>query len=379
MLALFRPEVRMLSLGKRFLVVLFAVFITVSALAQSQGTKKDKDTSVQKEKSKPTKAKKGLPASVALLTGSATGVSKARFGGLATFEQSLGVGSFVADRYARNTYYGMSLSLRPRYYFNSKMLLELRFDIQTELTNSYTPSSSTYNTTKKHQFLPSDTYLTFRYSNLLREPHTGISFSPYVRVGFPTSYESRFYDQYLSAAFALDTTDMVANNHLYLDYTFRFTKYFNKYTTATVHTNDKYPVAMARLRGNEEVGANLIATGSQNISFDILDSFMASWIINPKWTLTFVFGIINSFTYSSFPKDNLSANAAKSGRGQSDWTYGVIDLTYQPWRHYGFSLGVSSYQPAKTADNKSFRFPFFDFTSEANNYTNFYFDVFASF
>jgi len=37
------------------------------------------------------------------------------------------------------------------------------------------------------------------------------------------------------------------------------------------------------------------------------------------------------------------------------------------------------FEPAKTADNKRFRFPFFDFSSEGNNYTNVYFDVFATY
>ena len=369
----------MFNLGKRFLVVLFAVFIAGSVFAKSKDTTKVKNTSAQKEKSKPTKTKKKnsdeLPSSVANQIGAPTGdVSKGRFGGTVTFEQSLGLGTFVADTYARNPYYGMLLSLRPRYYINKKMMLELNFSIQTEITSSYTTS-----TTKKHQFMPSDTYLTFRYSSLLKEKHTGITFSPYIRLGFPSSYESRFRDQYLSLAVAFDLADMLAKGHLYLSYTFRFTKNFNKYTTATVSTNDDYPVAVARLKGNEELGANLIATGLQNTSFSIRDSLLASWLINPQWTLTFVFGIINSFTYSSYPKDKFAAAAAKSGRGQNDYTFGVIDLTYQPWKHYGFSLGVSSYQPAKTADNKSFRFPFFDFSSEANNYTNFYFDVFATF
>jgi len=370
----------MYSLEKRFLVVLFAISLTVSAFAGTDSAEKTKDKTVQKvESTKQTTVKKKkteeLPASVANQIGAPTGdVSKGRFGGTVTFEQVLGLGTFVADTYARNAYYGMLLSMRPRYYINKKMMLELNFSIQTELTSSYTTS-----TTKKHQFMPSDTYLTFRYSGLLKEKYTGITFSPYIRLGFPSSYESRFRDQYLSMALAFDVTDMLAKGHLYLGYTFRFTKNFNKYTTATVSTNDNYPVAVARLRGNEELGSNLIATGLQNTSFSVRNSIMASWLINPKWSLTFVLGIINSFTYNSYPKDQLASKYAKSGRGQRDSTFGVIDLTYQPWQHYGFSLGVSSYQPAKTADNKSFRFPFFDFSSEANNFTNFYFDVFATF
>jgi hypothetical protein len=87
----------------------------------------------------------------------------------------------------------------------------------------------------------------------------------------------------------------------------------------------------------------------------------------------------SSWTYLNIPKDQFSAPDAKAGRGQRDRTFGVIDLTYQPWENFGFSLGLSSAQPAKTADNKSFRFPFFDFSSEGNNFTTVYFDIFANY
>jgi hypothetical protein len=368
----------MFNLGQRFLVVFSVVLLALTAWAEEKTAQKtEKTTETQKDTGKKEIKSGGKVSSSTAerLTGSApAGITKGRFGGLIVLEQSLGLGTFVADKYARNPYYGLLLSARPRYYINKHMMLELRFDVQTELTSSYTTG-----TTKKHQFMPSDTYLTFRYSSAYKEPYTGITFSPYIRLAFPSSYESRFRDQYLSMALALDISDMLAKGHVYLNYTFRFTKNFNKYTVATVSSNDEYPVAVARAKGNEELTSNLIATGAQNTSFNVLNSLMASWIINDQWSLTMQLGIINSFKYTDFPDDQYTAENAKSGRGRSDWTFGVVDLTYQPWKHYGFSLGVSSYQPAKTADNKSFRFPFFDFSSEANNYTNFYFDVFATF
>ena len=56
--------------------------------------------------------------------------------------------------------------------------------------------------------------------------------------------------------------------------------------------------------------------------------------------------------------DEFSSEYAKGGRGQRDSTVGTLDVTYQPFKHVGFSLGITSAQPAKTRDNKRIRFPF---------------------
>ena len=128
-----------------------------------------------------------------------------------------------------------------------------------------------------------------------------------------------------------------------------------------------------------ELGANLVAAGINNTSFSIYNSLTATYIITDAWSVTLQLALLNAFTYNSYPKDEFAADAAKGGRGQSDTMYGTIDVSYQPFEHVGFSVGVSSVQPPKTANNESFRFPFFDFVSEANNYTYYYLDVYATF
>lgn len=313
-----------------------------------------------------------IPDSVLQLTGGASGGKrKTPFAINILLEQSLGIGTFVADKYARNPYYGWLLQLRPRYYFTDKLFAEVNFSIQGELTNSYTTS-----TTQKRQVMPSDLLLTVKYSNIYKVPVLGINLSPYIRLGAPTSYESRYRNLYLATAVGFNLTRMFGQ-HVLLDYLFRFNKNWNKTAQPTLGSGR---IALSRLRGNEDIGGGEIINGDDNnVDFSVYNALTGSFIINDEWSVTLQLAVQNSWTYLSIPKDQFSSPYAKAGRGQRDRTYGVLDVTYQPFEHFGFSLGLSSAQPAKTADNKSVRFPFFDFSSEGNNFTTVYFDVYASY
>lgn len=358
------------------LVVACVLAMAVAGLAAPQAVAEEAPAVASQEQA-PTpaqgeaKGEAAVPDSVAILTGSATsGKRKSPFGINATFEQSLGIGTFVADKYARNPYYGWSLDLRPRYYFTPKLFAELRFTLQGELTTSYQTS-----TTYKRQVMPSDLLLTLKYNNVATIPGIKVNFSPFIRLGAPTSYESRYRNLYLSTAAGFNLNRMFGD-HVFLDYQFRFNKNWNRTAQPTISGT----VALARFRGAEDVGGGEVINGDDNnISFSVFNALTGSFIINDQWSITLQLAIQNSWTYLSVPKDAQSSQYAKAGRGQRDRTYGTLDLTYQPWEHFGFSLGLTSQQPAKTADNKRFRFPFFDFSSEGNNYTNVYFDVFATY
>jgi hypothetical protein len=317
-----------------------------------------------------TKSDDTLPAAIALATGGSTGGKRSSpFGIIAVLDQSLGLGTFVDDTYARQALYKWLLSLRPRYYFLDNLSLEARIDITQELTTSYTSG-----TTAKRQVMPSDTLLTLSWQNAATIPWVGLGFSPFARLYIPTSPESRYRNQYLGAALGFDLTRALGK-HFFVDYTFRVSKYFNRTTTATVTG----PVGISRLGGPEGLGGGEVATGDRNVEWSFLNSLMGSWLVNDQWSVSLTLWIVNSLTYDGPGKDALSGDFAKAGRGQRDKTRGILDVTYQPWEHFGFSAGIDSYQPAKTADNKRIRFPFFDFTSEGNNYTSFYLDVFATY
>ena len=313
-----------------------------------------------------------IPESVLAMTGGAsTAKRKTPFSINVLLEQSLGIGTFVSDQYARNPYYGYTLQIRPRYYFTNRLFAELAFALTGELTTSYQTS-----TTQKRQVMPTDLTLLVKYANVYKIPVLGIDISPFVRMGAPTSYESRYRNLYLSTAAGFNLTRMFGQ-HVLIDYLFRFNKNWNKTAQPTISGGQ---IALSRLRGAEDIGGGEVINGEDNnTSFSVYNALTGSFIINDQWSITLQLAFQNSWTYLSIPKDQFSSANAKAGRGQRDKTFGVLDLTYQPFDHFGFSLGLSSAQPAKTADNKSYRFPFFDFSSAGNNYTTVYFDVYANY
>lgn len=361
----------MVAAQKAMIVGLIVVFGFVSQ-AFSQESLDEEVPSAAVTTSEAAPGQTEMPDSVALLTGgTAGGTRKVPIGGFLLLEQQVGSGNFVKDSQARTPYYAWLLSIRPRYYFTNQLFAELRLDLQQELTTSYVTK-----TTKKRQLMPSDTYLTVKYQNVVRIPGVGIGVSPFIRLGAPTSLESSYQKLYLSAAAGFDLTRMIGP--VYITYTFRFNKNFHKYTVSTVPDDKEYPVIAARRGGVEDLGGYL-ATGKNNISFSVFNSLMASVIFSDEWTFTLQWAVANAWTYFVAPNDPFKADAAKSGRGQRDVMYGVVDLTYQPFQHFGFSVGLSTQQPVKTADNKTIRFPFWDVHTPGDNNSVIYFDVFATY
>ena len=305
-----------------------------------------------------------VPDAVAVLTGGTA--SQERFGGAFSFSQSLGLGSFVMDKFARQPYYGWSINLAPRVFLYKDLWLSMSFSMSGELSQSFT-SNNTY----PRVFMPSDLFVSLKYKYVI--PKIKVNFSPFIRIGAPTSAESRARDLYLSTGIGFDLNRMFGK-HVLLGYSFRYNKNWNGSTSTVI---PRY-ASLIRLNGAEDAGGGQAYGGGLTSEMSIMNRLMASFIINDQWSISVVLGISNAWTYKgALPseRDEFTNENAKPGRGQSDSTSGVIDISYQPWEHVGFSIGMSSSQPAFTADNKSLRFPFFDFTSEGNNFTQFYFDV----
>ncbi|NOZ02495.1 MAG: hypothetical protein GXP54_11475, partial [Deltaproteobacteria bacterium] len=313
--------------------LLFAVQAHAQEKANQEKADPKSDATVEKAAATTEQGDEGIPDSVALLTGSSTGGKrKIPFGGFLLLETQLGSGTFVQGE-SKTPFFAWLLSIRPRYYFTDNIFAELRIDLQQELTTSYATT-----TTKKRQVMPSDTLLTLKWQNAASYERW-LMFSPYIRFGAPSSYESHFRDLYLSLAAGFDLSSILGP--IVLTYSFRFNKNFNENTVATVDKDELRPVAAVRSGGAEDLGSS-IATGINNTSFSIFNSLMMSIMLSDEWTLTAQFAIANAWTYANLPIDNQSGVGATGGRGQKDLMYGVVDLTYQPFQHIGFSLGIST-------------------------------------
>ena len=97
-----------------------------------------------------------------------------------------------------------------------------------------------------------------------------------------------------------------------------------------------------------------------------------AWNVTEELSLAAIFLLNNSWTYSSFPKDELSSEFAVSGRGQRDTMRGILDVTYQFHKNLSVSVGTDTLVVPKTADNKDFIFPFANFSNNHRNNTAIY-------
>lgn len=72
----------------------------------------------------------------------------------------------------------------------------------------------------------------------------------------------------------------------------------------------------------------------------------------------------------SGPDDRFRAEAARAGLNATTFTVGSISANYQLLRWLVLGAGTQSLQPIQTADGQGMRFPFWNFTGAANNYSS---------
>jgi hypothetical protein len=82
-----------------------------------------------------------------------------------------------------------------------------------------------------------------------------------------------------------------------------------------------------------------------------------------------------SFSVFLGPDDARKADAAVAGLVPRQTTSGNISVSLIPLPWLFFTLGANSFQGAWTADGKTIRFPFWDFVSPYNNFSQIYLDT----
>lgn len=150
-------------------------------------------------------------------------------------------------------------------------------------------------------------------------------------------------------------------------YQARFTKNFHRYSNAVVPVEDAS--ALARTGGAEAVSDSLVATTFNNISFNVRNTLIASAPGPGHMSFQLVWILINNFSYYDAPQDEFTSTNAKVGRGRSDLSYGQLAANYVFSGGYVASLSVATFSSPFSADNKTVRFPFFDFRSTPDNLT----------
>ncbi|MBN2360514.1 MAG: hypothetical protein JXR83_13750 [Deltaproteobacteria bacterium] len=288
-----------------------------------------------------------------------------------TLDNSVGIGTFVANQYARNPQWSIGVAFRPSLTLWEKVNLSLSVAAAKNMLLNYT-----YGDSYMRQLTIGDVGFGVAYPELYREPVTGIGFGANCSFAIPVSMQSRSATLITAVRPALSVN--WSWQDLSLNYGIAFRKNFHMYTNV-VHSRNDLPLSLQyRPGGAEDLGNGIIAEGGmRNGSHSLSNSFEASYTFFKTVTAAVGLFVNNSWMYTQPLSDQYSSEYAHAA-GQSDSTAGSISLSYRPWEHLGFTLGVSSQQPAFTADNKSLRFPFFDFISTSNNLSSFFLSVTGS-
>lgn len=285
-------------------------------------------------------------------------------------ESAVGQGSFVADEYARNSEVGWGASIAPGYRPIKELMLSAYAKVTQELTDSEVD-------TQRQQLQLLDVNLRGDYA-LGTIPEIDVKAATGLWLSLPTSRVSQYETLILGASARL-VLGRQFGEHFSLDYLGIFRKNFHEYEGPVLDSSEgSPPPVFIRPGGPEDLGGSLVAVGANNISFYFYNLVAFTWAPVDEWAFDIAYGITNAFTYASHPKDELSSPYAEDGVGQRDSTVGSIDVSYTFDKRFTFNAGVQTQSTPKTADNESFRFPFYDFEGTADNLTSFYIDVTVS-
>lgn len=309
----------------------------------------------------------------------------------ATLGTSLGIGTFVADAHADDPYYALDLELVPSWRFTEDLQLALRVAAYAEITNLLTPCrpasgprpagapaedcSDTSDPSGRRGDLD-DLTLSLKHAKLYELE--GVVLDGGTSIALPTSRASRIakllfswsIDANVSRPFGLVTPSLGLS----------FTKVFALESAPTLEPSGD-PLPLGHCPAGQPSHCLLLA------------GFVPTWQLGIELALGVEIpwveglGASASFGYRTVRKHGTGGDALSSraldaagdlvvdGTNSLDLTSGSVSLEYVPFEQWSFSFGVSSQQPALTADGKSVRFPFFDFVSPANNYTTWFLSV----
>jgi len=280
---------------------------------------------------------------------------------------SVGIGSFVSDPYARRSRVRYRVGADASYTIPT---LDVSVGLATGFSQWLTEGGGS-NT--KQEFRWTDTYLSF--SRGIIEGY-GMDLSAGLDFTLPTSAFSRAARLYTTISPSLIFGGDIGP--MRLSYQISYSHNFHGYTSMVFDASEVD--VLSRETGSEAVAADAVAIDGVLTEMDLSHSFMVRLRLHKQVSLSVNFGFSDYWTYdngSVTQDDAFTSPFARVGRGHGQSMNGGVRLSYQPWKYLSAALSMSSAQPWKTDDNRSYRFPFIDFESPANNFTNFGLSVMA--
>lgn len=288
---------------------------------------------------------------------------------------AVGSGTLVANPYSDNPYVDTALSFRPVFSLDEHQSLSLSWGFSFEYTQ---PDNA-----EGRRYVPEDVSLSYAHRSLWTNEATGLRLGGMARILLPTSYESRFNGTLFNALAGPTLSRSFFGEKLSLSLASRFVKYFPRSPNRGLSRDDprtdtgpapagsSFTLPSAYCRDE----AAFCSGGSLNANYAFHNTVSGSYALNDKLSLSASFGIRNVFKFA-VPEEHADPDLPRVGR--SDLTVGELSLSWQMLPRLGLSGGVSSTQPALTADNRALRFPLYDFVSPANNFTTWFLSLEAT-
>jgi hypothetical protein len=307
-------------------------------------------------------------------------------------ESSVGIGTFVADVHADAPYYASTLSLSPAWAVLDTLSVGLDLSATYEWTRWVTPCrpKSGPRTTGAPQEDCSDTDeangrrwdlgdvgLWLSKDGLYALG--GVELSGSTSIGLPLSRASRATGLAFSWGAGLSASRALGPVTLGLG--LRWRKMFPLRAANALDAADvedaRIPITRcASFRRTDCVlltGFVASWRGAADLSarVRIVDGLSAGASIGYAYTRSFGTG----GDARSAVRTDVDGRVVVDGVNEFDSTSGSVDVRWAPRDDLALSLGLASVQPARTADGKALRFPFWDLVSPANNFSALYLEV----
>ena len=196
---------------------------------------------------------------------------------------------------------------------------------------------------------------------------TGISVGSGVSFSFPTSATSQISTLIVGTS-AYASVRRTFLETLGVSLTLSGGKDFHEYKGPVVDSEEVD--AIARTGGSEVLGSGLILVDGINTEYFLSTSLGLSFGIWDKLRGSVSYSFSNFWSYDWNNDDDLAASRADAGRGLTQRTDARFGLSYPVLDYFTLALSTRTYQAPKTDDNKSYRFPFWNTTGAARNFSS---------
>lgn len=296
---------------------------------------------------------------------------------MASLSHAIGQGTFIAGA-ADNPYVASSLSLNPFAFFGG-----FRFGVSQSFDFEYTQSDST---TYPNQLMWSDMGLSVAYPGFAL-PDLGLGFILSGGASLPISLASRQQGRLtgLSAGAQVNWSyapwalwvfgGASANYNVIIPALASRSALDDVRPVQDRHLGTLIPSSCVR-RSAEELGnyacGIIPSAGGYNVRAG------AGWsTLEGQLSFNATVALMQQFSAFMGPDDQYTPPNAQTGLQQRDvFTTGVLQASYVPVSWFFLTVGTQTFQPLYTSRRDGIRvFPFWDFTSMANNYSSVFVDT----